>query len=110
MAVVGEAGNGLDGIKAVRAERPDIVLLDLSMPLMDGLQALPHLRRIVPAAKIIVLSGFGATQMAERAIASGADGYLQKGMSLGGILERVREIAVGPDAAEAPSLGVVPAE
>lgn len=113
MTVVGEAGNGLDGIKTVRAERPDIVLLDLSMPLMDGLQALPHLRRIVPAAKIIVLSGFGATQMAERALASGADGYLQKGMSLGGILERVREIALGPDAGPGvggTSLGVVRAE
>jgi signal transduction histidine kinase len=106
MAVVGEAGNGLDGIKTVRAERPDVVLLDLSMPLMDGLQALPQLRRIVPAAKIIVLSGFGATQMAERAMSSGADGYLQKGMPLGGILERVREIALGPGAG-GPSLGVV---
>jgi signal transduction histidine kinase len=109
MAVVGEAGNGLDGIKTVRAEHPDVVLLDLSMPLMDGLQALPQIRRIVPVAKIIVLSGFGAGQMAERALESGADGYLQKGMSLSGILERVREIALGPDAT-GPSLGVVPAD
>jgi signal transduction histidine kinase/ActR/RegA family two-component response regulator len=109
MEVVGEAGNGLDGIRTVRAERPDVVLLDLSMPLMDGLQALPQIRRIIPAAKIIVLSGFGATQMAERALASGADGYLQKGMSLSGILERVREIALGPDVT-GPSLGVVPSD
>ena len=63
MEVVGEAGDGLAGIEAVRLEKPDVVLLDLSMPVMDGLEALPSIRRLVPAAKIIVLSGFGATQM-----------------------------------------------
>jgi signal transduction histidine kinase/DNA-binding NarL/FixJ family response regulator len=107
MTVVGEAGNGLDGIETGRAERPDVILLDLSMPVMDGLQALPHIRRLVPAAKIIVLSGFGAGQMADRAMESGADGYLQKGLSLSGIIERVREIA-GPSAGRG-SLGVVTA-
>ena len=79
----------------MRAERPDVVLLDLSMPVMDGLEALPSIRRLVPAAKIIVLSGFGATQMSERALATGADGYLQKGMSLKRILDYVRGIVDG---------------
>ena len=78
MDVVGEAGDGLAGIEAVRSERPDVVLLDLSMPVMDGLEALPSIRQLVPEAKIIVLSAFGATQLSERALASGADGYLQK--------------------------------
>jgi DNA-binding NarL/FixJ family response regulator len=90
MDVVGEAGDGLAGIEAVRSERPDVVLLDLSMPVMDGLEALPSIRRLVPEAKIIVLSAFGATHLSERALASGADGYLQKGMSLKRILEYVR--------------------
>ena len=106
MTVVGEAGNGLEGIETVRTAQPDVILLDLSMPVMDGLQALPHLRRLVPTAKIIVLSGFGAGQMADRALESGADGYLQKGLSLSGIIERVREIA-GSGAGRG-SLGVVP--
>ena len=48
MEVVGEAGDGLAGIEAVRLERPDVVLLDLSMPVMDGLEALPSIRRLVP--------------------------------------------------------------
>jgi len=83
--VVGEAGDGKAGIELVRTEHPDVVLLDLSMPVMDGLEALPTIRRTVPGAKIIVLSGFGATQMSERALANGADGYVQKGASLDSI-------------------------
>jgi signal transduction histidine kinase/ActR/RegA family two-component response regulator len=92
MCVVGEAGDGLAGIEAVRAGNPDVVLLDLSMPVMDGLEALPEIRALAPAARIIVLSGFGATQMTERAIEAGADGYLQKGVSLGRILDYIRDM------------------
>ena len=103
MEVVGEAGDGLAGIEAVRLERPDVVLLDLSMPVMDGLEALPGIRRLVPAAKIIVLSGFGASQMSERALANGADGYLQKGMSLKRIIDYVRGIVEGTTDQPTPS-------
>jgi len=51
MEVVGEAGDGLAGIEAVRLEQPDVVLLDLSMPVMDGLEALPRIRHLVPAVR-----------------------------------------------------------
>jgi CheY-like chemotaxis protein len=94
--VVGEAGDGLSGIECVRLERPDVVLLDLSMPVMDGLEALPTIRRLVPDSKIVVLPGFGATQMSEKAMTTGADGYLQKGMPLKRIVEYVKDIVDAP--------------
>jgi signal transduction histidine kinase len=90
--VVGEAGDGRAGIEVTRDLRPDLVLLDLSMPVMDGLEALPVIRGHCPDATIVVLSGFGATQMAERALARGADGYIQKGASLASIIETVGDL------------------
>lgn len=93
--VVAEAGDGREGIDVVREERPDVILLDLAMPVMDGLEALPSLRRLCPDATIIVLSGFGATQMSARAVAAGADGYVQKGTSLLALLDHVRDLTSG---------------
>lgn len=95
MQVVGEAGDGMAGIEAVRTHSPDVVLLDLSMPVMDGLTALPSIRALVPQARVIVLSGFGAGQMSERALELGADSYLQKGASLGRVLDRIRDVVSG---------------
>ena len=69
-----------------------MILLDLAMPVMDGLEALPTLRELCPDAKIVVLSGFGAAQMTRRALAAGADGYLQKGVPLRTILDYVRDV------------------
>lgn len=108
--VVGEAGDGKVGIEVVRAERPDLVLLDLSMPVMDGLEALPTMRRLCPDAKIVVLSGFGATQMSARAIAAGADGYVQKGASLSTILEYVRDLTAHSGRRARAPLSIVPDE
>ncbi len=111
--VVGEAGDGRAGLVVAQRSEPDLIVLDLAMPVMDGLEALPHLRRARPAATIVVLSGFGATAMRDRALVSGADGYVEKGTRLPAIVDRLRRIAtetecrrrVGPapeDAADPP--------
>jgi YesN/AraC family two-component response regulator len=80
--VVGEAGDGREAIEAVRKEKPDVIILDLSMPVMDGLQAIPEILELSPATKILVLSGFEALSMAEQAIERGAHSYLEKGVDL----------------------------
>ena len=90
MDVVGEAGDGSAGIEVVREERPDLVLLDLSMPVMDGVQALPLIRELVPDAQIIVFSGFEAA-LTQQMLDSGADGHVIKGMPLKDIVAYVQD-------------------
>ncbi len=91
--VVAEAGDGRAGVEQAQRERPDLVVLDLAMPVMDGLEALPYLRRACPDATIVVLSGFGASAMRDEALVSGADGYVEKGTRLPAIVDRLRRIA-----------------
>ncbi len=90
MDVVGEAGDGQAAIELVRAERPDLVLLDLAMPVMDGVEALPLIRELVPDARIIVLSAF-AGEVSDQVLDGGADGYLVKGTPLREIVAYVDE-------------------
>ena len=76
--VIGEAENGREAIDQTESLRPDLVLLDLAMPEMDGLEALPHIRVVAPTASVIVLSSFRPDQMAETAMRSGALTYIEK--------------------------------
>ncbi len=99
--VVGEAGTGREAIAAATRLEPDLVLLDLSMPVMDGLEALPHLRHDVPNATVVVLSGFAGVAARDAAERAGAQGYLEKDAlislvpKLEAILEQVRQQAAG---------------
>ena len=77
--VVGEAGDGRSAIEGVAATRPSVVLLDLSMPDMDGLQTILEIRRKNSEVAIVVLSGFAADRMGPRTIDRGADAYIEKG-------------------------------
>jgi DNA-binding NarL/FixJ family response regulator len=88
MKVVGEAADGSAGVEVVREERPDVVLLDLAMPIMDGIEALPLIRELVPDARIIVFSGFDVA-LSEQVLASGADGHIVKGTPLKDIVAYV---------------------
>lgn len=77
--VVGEAGDGRSAIRGVGESQPSAVLLDLSMPDMDGLEAIPRIREVAPDTAIVVLSGFTADRMGEAAKEQGADAYIEKG-------------------------------
>jgi DNA-binding NarL/FixJ family response regulator len=92
-AVVGEAADGHAGLEAVAALRPDVVLLDLSMPRLDGIDAIAAMRVGAPETRIVALSGFGADEMAQAALARGADAYLEKGTDMATIREAVRAAA-----------------
>lgn len=87
-----EAGNGKDAIGVIADVQPDVVLLDLSMPQMDGLEAIPEIRRVSPGSAIIVFSGFTADGAAEAALAAGADRYLEKGTDINAVAVAVREV------------------
>lgn len=86
--VVGEAGTGRDAILLAKELQPDLVLLDLAMPEMDGLEALPHILVAAPGAQVIVLSGFDQ-RIGDQALAAGASQFVQKG---GGVKELMRAI------------------
>lgn len=80
--LVGEAADGREAVDLCEQHVPDLVLLDLSMPELDGLQAAELIRSRWPATRIYVLSGYPAAAMEDRAIAAGADAYFEKGSSL----------------------------
>lgn len=99
--VVGEAGDAATGIERVAELQPDVVLLDLSMPGLDGLEAIPLLKDAAPGLGIIVFSGFAADRMSGPALALGADRYLEKGEPLDVIRTTVRAVASVPRPPEA---------
>jgi DNA-binding NarL/FixJ family response regulator len=98
--VVGEAENGDEAVKLAEKHQPDLVLLDVSMPVKDGLEALPDIRSVSPNAKVVMLSGFEASRLASTAIASGASAYLEKGIPPGQLVtELLKVLGRDPEAA-----------
>ena len=79
--VIGEAADGIEAIEKARELRPDVVVLDLAMPRLDGMRAIPRLHEASPGVRIMVLSGFSSPKLAARAIASCATGFVEKGIS-----------------------------
>lgn len=90
--VVAEAGDGSEAIELARTHHPDVVLLDLAMPVMDGLEAIPGVRAAAPDCKIVVLSGFSADRMSDEALRAGADAYIEKGTSPLKLVSELRRI------------------
>ncbi len=105
--VVAEAGDGQEAVDQAILHRPELVLLDLAMPVMDGLQALPRLRAGAPDSVVVVLSGFNAERMEPQAVALGAAGYLEKSGSPIRLVESILALIRGDQ--PAPTVAAVPA-
>jgi DNA-binding NarL/FixJ family response regulator len=79
--VIGEAKNGNDAIRQVQVLHPDVVLMDLEMPGMDGYEATRRIKADLPAPRVIILSIHADMEVQQRAQAAGADGFVTKGDS-----------------------------
>jgi CheY-like chemotaxis protein len=90
--VVGEAEDGCQAIELAKLSQPDLVLLDLSMPVMDGLEALPLIREAAPGATVVVLSGFPSHTARTAAIKAGASHYLEKNALVGTLIPQLRDL------------------
>jgi DNA-binding NarL/FixJ family response regulator len=93
LRVVGEAGDGAAGVAGVIETHADVVLLDLSMPGMDGLEVIRELKQRRPETGIVVFSGFSAAKLGPATIELGADRYLEKGEPGEVVRETLLEVA-----------------
>jgi DNA-binding NarL/FixJ family response regulator len=95
MQVVGEASNGLDAVRQFRAHKPDITLMDLQMPEMNGLDAILSIRGEFPQARIIVLTTYNGDVQVLRALKAGAYAYLLKGTIHKDLVDTIRAVHSG---------------
>lgn len=95
MTLVGEAANGLEAIQLFKRHRPDVVLMDLRMPDMNGLDAIAAIRAEAPSARIIVLTTYAGDVQALAALKAGACGYLLKSMLRKELLDTIRAVHAG---------------
>ena len=95
MVLVGEASNGREALKQFRMHRPDVTLMDLQMPEMNGLDALIAIRNEFPSAKVIVLTTYAGDVQILRALKAGAQAYLLKNMLHKELLDAIRAVHAG---------------
>src|SRR6266404_341634 len=95
MVVVGQARSGTEAVALARKLSPDVILMDLRMPEMSGVEAIAAIRQERPESAVIVLTTYQGDEDIRRAIAAGAQAYLVKGMSHLKLLEAIRSVRAG---------------
>jgi DNA-binding NarL/FixJ family response regulator len=95
ITVTAEASNGREAIEKFRSQRPDVTLMDLQMPEMDGVDAIVAIRSQFPAARIIVLTTYAGDVLAQKALRAGAQAYVLKSQVRKDLLETIRAVHGG---------------
>lgn len=95
MEVVGDAGNGRDAVAQIRQLRPDVVIMDISMPELNGIDATLQITQTVPESRVIILSMLGTSEHLYRSLQAGAQGYLLKDAAGRMLVEAVRAVHAG---------------
>ena len=93
LTVVGEGSHGAEGVMLARELRPDVVVMDVRMPILDGIAATDYITRELPDTRVIVVSAFEDQELADAARAAGASTFLSKGASATAIADAVRSAA-----------------
>lgn len=93
--VVGEAGNGVEAVAAAARLRPDVVLMDLEMPELDGIEAIKRMRAADPSVQVVVLTAFDTDERIVGSLQAGAQGYLLKGAPRAEIFAAIRTVSTG---------------
>ena len=106
LKLVGEGGNGQEGVNLCKKLKPDVVLMDLMMPVMDGVTAIRTIHDAQPEIKIIALTSFGERELVESALKAGAIGYLLKTVSAAELVAAIKgaiegKTSLSPEAAQA---------
>lgn len=99
LKVVGEAANGADAVDLVSALHPDVVLMDIDMPAMDGISATAALHGVAPESAVVILSMHDDTTVQDRALQAGAAAFVSKHQALDELVQVIRRVAgfAGPD-------------
>ncbi|AFU02249.1 response regulator [Nocardia brasiliensis] len=103
LSVLGEAGNGGEAVRLARQLRPDVVLMDIRMPIMDGLEAMRHLAADADGPRVLIVTTFDQDEHVFQALRSGASGFLLKDSPPEQLLHAIRVVAAG-DALLTPSI------
>ena len=90
--VIGEASNGIEAVDLYKKEKPDVVTMDITMPDMDGIEAVKEIKNFDPTAKVIMCSAMGQQSMVMDAIKSGAKDFIVKPFQADRVLEAIRKV------------------